>query len=79
MELIKKLRLYRDIWHKTENEAADEIELLRNLVRDIKAWDVGQCMTIPHELRARMEAALPHNVGGNSAGACASPTEPKAE
>ncbi len=42
-------------------ELADEIELLRNLVFDIKAWDVGQCMTIPHKLRARIETALKPN------------------
>ena len=37
------------------NKAADEIDQLRALVVDIKAWDVGQHMTIPHALRSRIE------------------------
>jgi len=42
-------------------EATTEIASLRTLLRDIKAWDVNQYMTIPHELRVRIEAALPPN------------------
>ena len=34
---------------------------LRALIEDIKAWDVDQYMTIPHELRARMQAELVPN------------------
>ncbi len=46
------------------------VELLK-LLADIKAWDVDQYMIIPHELRARMEAALTHNLN------CASRTTEK--
>ena len=42
--------------------ALDEIDNLHKLLRDIKAWDVNQYMLIPHELRARIESALPPNV-----------------
>ncbi len=38
------------------DKAGDEIDQLRALVVDIKAWDVGQLMTIPHALRVRIEA-----------------------
>lgn len=35
-----------------------EIERLRTLLADIKAWDVAQYMTIPHDLRARMQKEI---------------------
>lgn len=47
--------------YETEFRKADEIELFHNLVADIKTWDVSQYMTIPYELRERIEAALTHN------------------
>lgn len=40
----------------------EEIENLRALLADIKAWDVEQYMSIPHKLRARIEAALTPNL-----------------
>lgn len=38
-----------------------EIKRLRELIAEIKAWDVGLCMNIPHYLRVRMQAELTHN------------------
>ena len=42
-------------------EGAAEIERLRILIADLKAWDVNQYMNIPHDLRARMQAELTPN------------------
>jgi hypothetical protein len=43
-------------------QQADEIERMRALIADIKAWDVAQYITMPHELRARIQAELVHSV-----------------
>ena len=37
---------------------------MRALIADIKAWDISRFMAIPHELRARMEAALAEGAQG---------------
>jgi len=38
-----------------------ENERLRDLLADLKAWDVEQYLTIPHELRERIQRELTHN------------------
>lgn len=38
-----------------------ENERLRELLADLKAWDVEQYMTIPHALRERIQRELTHN------------------
>lgn len=43
------------------NALCDEVERLRSLLADIKAWDVEQFMTLPHDLRARIQAELVPN------------------
>ena len=39
-----------------------ENERLRELLADLKAWDVEQYLTIPYELRERIQRELTHNV-----------------
>lgn len=39
-------------------QQAKQIEALRKLIADIKAWDVDQFITLPHALRKRMQAVL---------------------
>ena len=58
MDIAKRLRLASKLFSPEEHEAADEIEKLRTLIADLKEWDVEQYMTIPHHLRARMQAVL---------------------
>lgn len=36
-------------------------ERLRKLLADLKSWDVEQYLTIPHELRERIQRELTHN------------------
>ena len=38
-----------------------ENERLRDLLADLKAWDVEQYLTIPYELRERIQRELTHN------------------
>ncbi|MFN3703547.1 hypothetical protein [Thermomonas sp.] len=40
-------------------------ERLRELLADLKAWDVEQYMTIPHALRERIQRELMPNSGVN--------------
>lgn len=40
----------------------NEREELRTLIADIKAWDVSQFVSIPHDLRVRIEDALTYSV-----------------
>lgn len=43
---------------KQINGAECVIERLRTIIADIKAWDVNQYMTLPHDLRARMQKEI---------------------
>lgn len=77
---IEIRRLRHDIEHhvRIATEATQEAEQLRAelaasrerearmraLIADIKAWDISRFMAIPHELRARMEAALAEGAQG---------------
>ena len=45
--------------------AAAEIERLRTLISDLKAWDVEQYINIPHDLRARMQSELTPRLSSN--------------
>ena len=67
--LMEAIETYADKgWHPMDcpteivGDLHNEREELRSLIADIKAWDVNQYMTIPHELRERIEAALTHNM-----------------
>ena len=44
--------------HMSAEELLSAMERLRTLIADIKAWDVEHYMTIPHGLRARIQAEL---------------------
>lgn len=51
------------VWHgdslmQAEDSAAEAIRRLRTLLADIKAWDVDQYMTLPHNLRARIQQEI---------------------
>ena len=43
---------------QAEDSAAEAIRRLRTLLADIKAWDVDQYMTLPHNLRARIQQEI---------------------
>lgn len=39
-------------------EALKEIDVLRTLIGDVKAWDVANYMTLPYDLRVRIQETL---------------------
>lgn len=55
-------------WAAERVGMVDELERLRVLISDIKAWDVDQYMTIPHQLRTRMQAEVLRQDGDGVAG-----------
>lgn len=55
---LDALRNTNEMLTNEAEQQAKEIEALRKLIADIKAWDVDQFITLPHALRERMQAVL---------------------